>query len=404
MRLGVYQDGPFRVTSGDGAAPRIVADPADAPFFRFVSQVAAGFDEYVVFARVVGRADDPDARLLLPAEARLVELPDYGGLRRLPNVARAAFRTLAAFWRGLDRVDAVWTFGPQPFELVLVFLALIRRKRVVLGVRQDTPAYFRARIRGRSWKPVLAAIDLMDGVHRRLANRVPATIVGPANAARYGAPTGRVLAMAPSLVPAAAVVEEPPPRDWSRPIELLTVGRVDAEKNPPLVAQLLAELERLRPGRYRLRWVGTGPLMDDVSRRASELGVGDRLELVGFVPFGPELLDLYRGAHAFVHISLTEGVPQVLVEALASGTPIVATDVGDVRTAVADGEAALLVPPSDLEALVEALLRLSDDVELRERLVRRGLELARDGTLEAEAERVARFIRDPGAASVSERR
>ena len=171
-RLGVYQDGPFRVTSGDGAGPRIVADPADAPFFRFVSQVAGSFDEYVVFARVVGEVADPDERLLLPPHARLVELPDYGGLRHLAKVARAAFSTGSAFWRGLDRVDAVWTFGPQPFELVLVVLALARRKRVILGVRQDTPAYFRARIRGRSWKPVLAAIDLMDGLHRRLARRV----------------------------------------------------------------------------------------------------------------------------------------------------------------------------------------------------------------------------------------
>ena len=397
-RLGVYQDGPFRVTSGDGAPPRIVADPADAPFFRFVSQVAGSFDEYVVFARVVGEVADPDERLLLPPDARLVELPDYGGLRHLPKVARAAFSTGSAFWRGLDRVDAVWTFGPQPFELVLVVLALARRKRVILGVRQDTPAYFRARIRGRSWKPVLAAIDLMDGLHRRLARRVPATVVGPANAARYGAPSPRVLAMAPSLVPAEAVVEEPRARDWSGPIELLTVGRVDAEKNPELVARLLAELERRRPGRYRLRWVGTGPLMDEVRRRVNELGVGDRLELVGFVPFGPELLDLYRSAHAFVHVSLTEGVPQVLVEALASGTPVVATDVGDVGTALAGGEAGLLVPPSDLDALVDAIVRISDDGEVRDSLVQRGLELARHGTLEVEAERVARFIRESSAA------
>jgi glycosyltransferase involved in cell wall biosynthesis len=392
-RLGVYQDGPFRVSQTNGAAPRIVADPADAPFFRFLSQVAGSFDEYVVFARIVGREDDPDARLLLPAEAKLVELPDYGDLRQLARAARAGFRTARAFWRGLRDVDAVWTFGPQPFELLLVGLALARRKQVVLGVRQDTPAYYRTRIRGRSWKPMLAAIDLMDGLHRALARRVRATVVGPSNAARYGAPTPRVLAMSPSLVPAAAVVDEPAARDWSGPIDLLTVGRVDAEKNPALVARLLAELERQRPGRFRLRWVGTGPMMDDVRRRAEELGVGDRLVLEGFVPFGPELLELYRNAHAFVHVSLTEGVPQVLVEALASGTPIVATDVGDVRTGLADGEAGLLVSPSNLEALVEAILRVADDEGLRDRLVARGLELAREGTLEAEAERVARFIR-----------
>jgi hypothetical protein len=80
-----------------------------------------------------------------------VRLPDYGSLRRLPAVARAAVRTTGAFWRGLAEVDVVWAFGPQPFELLLVTLGLLRRKRVVLGVRQDTPAYFRARLPSARW-------------------------------------------------------------------------------------------------------------------------------------------------------------------------------------------------------------------------------------------------------------
>jgi D-inositol-3-phosphate glycosyltransferase len=71
---------------------------------------------------------------------------------------------------------------------------------------------------------------------------------------------------------------------------------------------------------------------------------------------------------------------------------VVATDVGGVRTALDDGRAGLLVPPADLEALVDAVLRISDDEALRRRLSERGLELARTRTLEAEAARVASFL------------
>jgi glycosyltransferase involved in cell wall biosynthesis len=387
MRLGVYQDGPFRLVETENGR-RLAPDPVDAPFLRFVSEVATSFESFAVFARVVG-SNGGNPQLLLPAGTEVVRLPDYGSLRRIGSVVRAGFRTGIAFWRGLTRVDVVWAFGPHPFQLLLVVLASLRGKRVVVGVRQDTPAYFRARLPSSRWKPILVGIDAMDALHRLIAGRVPATVVGEANARRYR--RGRVLAIAPSLVPADAVVAEPPERDWSE-VVLLTAGRIDAEKNPLLLVEALAELERRRPGVYRLRWAGVGPLEDDVRRRAAELGVESRLELLGYLPF-PELLPLYREAHAFVHVSFTEGVPQVLTEAMASGAPIVATDVGGVRSALDDGRAGLLVPPADLDALVDAVLRVSDDEALRRRLAERGLELARDRTIEAEAARVATFLR-----------
>jgi glycosyltransferase involved in cell wall biosynthesis len=391
-RLGVYQDGPFRLLDEDGGV-RVALDPADAPFFMFVAEVAEPFESFVVFARVTN-SSATGSPALLPLGTGVVRLPDYGSLRRLHHVAAAAVRTCSSFWRGLAEVDVVWAFGPHPFELALVGLARLRGKRVVLGVRQDTPEYFRARLPSPRWKPVLGAVRALDSFHRLLARRIPATVVGPANAQRYASRRGRTLMMMPSLVRDAEVVDTPANRDWSGEIELLTVGRIDAEKNPFLLLDALARLEREHPGRFRLRWAGVGPLADAVRIRAAELGIADRVELLGFVPFGPRLLELYRQAHAFVHVSLTEGVPHVLHEALASGTPLVATDVGGVSAALDDGQAGLIVPPGDSDALVDAICRLAEDSELRTRLVEHGLTLAAERTLEKEAARVAAFLKN----------
>ncbi len=95
-------------------------------------------------------------------------------------------------------------------------------------------------------------------------------------------------------------------------------------------------------------------------------------------------------SHFLLHISQTEGFPQVLLEAFAAGLPVVATDVGGIGDAV--GDAALLVPPQDAEAPVNSLNRISADDAARQRSIEAGFAFVRAHTIDAETERVASFI------------
>jgi glycosyltransferase involved in cell wall biosynthesis len=379
VALGIYADSVFRVTNG-AAAPAVSTDES---FQLFACAVAAEIGRPVLFGRAV-RGDAP-APHPLPAEASLVALPYYRHLGSAGEVARAAAGTARSFWRGLDRVDVVWVFGPNPFSLLLLTFAVVRRRRVVVGVRQDTRAYFRARTRGPLAR---VAAGVLDAAWRVAARRLPATVVGRELAHEYGA---GALPMTATLVPAAQVATAPRAQEWHDDVELLAVGRLDVEKDPLLALQLLAELERRRPGRYRMTWVGDGPLAAAVRRRAAELGLGERVRLAGQRPFA-ELADAYRRAHLLVHTSRTEGLPQVLVEALAHGLPVVATAVGGVPELLDGGRAGMLVPPGDVAALADAVAVLTDDGDRRSQLVERGLELARERTLEREAARVAAFV------------
>ena len=381
-RIGVYVDAVYR---RQGA--RVSTDRA---FLLFVAEVATHFDGVALLGRTIESAESADYEL--PADVELVELPHYTSLLYPLEVLRALPGTVRAMWRGVDSVGTVWVIGPNPFDLIVIAFALARRRRLALGVRQDTRAYFASRVPNPRWWPFVAAMRGVDGVYRLLARRVPTTVVGEAIAEQYGSGRPNVLPMTVTLMRAADVAEAPADRDWSGTVELLTVGRLEQEKNPLLLVEALAELERGDPGRFHLTWLGRGPLEDEVLAAAERLGVRELITQRGYVPFGPELFELYRAAHLFVHVSLTEGVPQVIVEALANGVPVVATDVGGVRAAFGDPGAALLVPPSDLPALVGAIRRTASDADGRLERSRRGLELARSLTLEAEAERVARFL------------
>lgn len=173
---------------------------------------------------------------------------------------------------------------------------------------------------------------------------------------------------------------------------VLSVGRLDREKNPLLLIDTMASLHATDPD-WRLVLVGDGPMCGELQARVEELGLAAVVDLRGYVPIDGELPLLYRSCDAFLHVSWTEGVPQVLFEAFAAGLPVVATDVGGVAQAVAG--AALLIPPGDALAAVGALQRIASEPELRRRLIRDGLGRVREHTLEAETQRLVTFLQHP---------
>jgi glycosyltransferase involved in cell wall biosynthesis len=323
----------------------------------------------------------------LPGDVGVVGLPPYPSAARPLAVLRALPGTVRRLWRALDDLGGVVAFGPSPVALVIVLLAMLRRRKVALGVRQDYPRYVTRRHPDR--RGLAAAAFALEGAWRTLARLHPAIVVGPDLARRYRG-SAAVFETVISLVDDADVVRSVrEPRSPGRAVRLLSVGRLDAEKNPLLLADVLAALVR-EGGEWRLTVCGEGPLRDALGERLRSLGLGDASDLAGYVPVGPQLRRLYADHDLLVHVSLTEGVPQVLFEAFSSALPVVATAVGGV--AAAAGDAALLVPPEDADAVAAAVWRLAGDDGLAASLANRGLERARAHTRQAECRRVAAFL------------
>lgn len=379
MRLAVYTD--YEYTS-DGTRRY-----AQRAFVVFLEALRGHVDRLVL----VGRFDPEPAISDYPLddETELVELPHFDSFVEPWSVARSLLLSVRRFWRLLDEVDTVWVLGPYPQSILLAALAALRRRRLVLGVRQDMPEYVRKRRPDRRWMHLSA--DLLEATWKLLARRYPVVVVGPELERKYRARGARrVLATAVSLVSERDLAQgREAGHDYDGELTLLSVGRLDAEKNPLLLADVIAGLAR-GPRRWRMVVCGDGPLREPLCQRLDQLGVRDRVELVGYVPLHGGLLDLYRTSSAFLHVSLTEGFPQVLVEAFACALPVVATAVGGVRAA-AEG-AAILIEPLDAESAIEAVERVVADAALRERLIDAGLERAREATLETTTARLADFL------------
>jgi glycosyltransferase involved in cell wall biosynthesis len=159
------------------------------------------------------------------------------------------------------------------------------------------------------------------------------------------------------------------PRSDEHEAYLLTVATIDPRKNLPVLLEAVALL-RKRGWGGTLRIAGGAGLdsakLDETIARLSLEGVVDKL---GYVD-GETLTSLYRGAHAVVLPSLWEGFGLPLLEAMASGAPIIASDIAVHREVAA--EAAVYAEPSDATALANAIESVVNDDSVRSKLVARG--------------------------------
>ncbi|WNG20712.1 glycosyltransferase family 4 protein [Cystobacter fuscus] len=180
-----------------------------------------------------------------------------------------------------------------------------------------------------------------------------------------------------TLVPGATDPRRFHPRDESaigalsaKPV-LLYHGRVDARKG---VRELMHAMRLLVDQGRDLKLIvsGIGPDEEAVRESVGELGLGGRVEMPGYSDY-EHTPRVYRRGDLFVFPTYSEGVSNTLLEAMASGLPIVSTRVVGVVDCLEDGRDALLVPPRDAHALAGAIGRMLDDPALRERLARTAL-------------------------------
>lgn len=167
------------------------------------------------------------------------------------------------------------------------------------------------------------------------------------------------------------------PPSGARPVSLLAVGRLVEKKGFEVLLEALTIVDRP----WRLRLVGDGPLHADLAGRVSERGLSDRVDLLGRRTHA-DLPALFAAADLVVVPSVIDrtgdrdGLPNVVLEAMASGRPVVASDVAAIPSAVSDGVTGRLVPSRNPALLAAAITGLVDSPELRAAMGRAGRAVA----------------------------
>lgn len=311
----------------------------------FGERLAVGLPDHGWDVDFISLAAGPDeARASVSAKA-LSDTPP-GGLGRLDlPVVRALRRRLQD-----HGTEVLLANGSSTLQYgVAAARTIWSRPRIAYGSIGE-PEYWAASPRQRAlYQLLLRAVDRVFSVSEATGRQLIET---------FGVPASK-LRVLHTGVPRTLLDVSPLPREDE--LHLLFMGSLSVEKDPLAAVEVLRRVRENTAA--RLRFVGGGPLSDDIEAAAAAAGMADSVELAGPVDdVGPHL----SWADVLVLTSKTEGLPAAPLEAAAASVPTVAFDVGGVSETMLEGVSGELVPAGDVAAAAEAVLRLAEDEDQRQ--------------------------------------
>jgi glycosyltransferase involved in cell wall biosynthesis len=289
------------------------------------------------------------------------DVPVFQIGRRVDRPNYFAYRAVARVLRD-ERIDVVHTHNTGPF----IDGGLAARRA---GVRTLIHTEH-GRVFPDKWRYMAAEHVLSHFAHRIVG--VSAKTVGDLH--RYERIARRKLTMIPNGIEldryACRIDRAAKRRELRLPACGPIIGVTARLDEPKGITYLIKAVPRLaeRFGDVSVVIAGTGRLREALEDEARQLGVAEHVTFLGLRMDVPQLLQLFD---VYVLPSISEGLPMAIIEAMAAGSAIVATDVGGVGSLVRTDDTGLLVPPRRPEALSEAITRLLLDDTLRRRVGRR---------------------------------
>jgi glycosyltransferase involved in cell wall biosynthesis len=279
---------------------------------------------------------------------QLVEALDARGvpvhhLTDRPGIDKAVVADIVRLMEALD-IDVLHSseFRSNVLSLLAARARRVKRVATVHGWIANDP---KGRIYRLVDKALLRTFDKVVLVSHATRKLVP----------RWWLPDSRVQVLHNGLMldsyGAEVVTAARPVRDVSRGASLINIGRLSPEKGQPLLLQAVAALAREYP-QLRLTFAGIGPLEQSLRDQAQALGIADRVTFLGYVADMPRV---YADTDLVVQSSLTEGLPNVILEAAYLRVPILATAVGGTAEVVEHGRSAWLIRPGSAALLEQGL-------------------------------------------------
>ncbi len=365
---------------------------AEGSFARYVDSLAPYFDEVVLCVPVFDRPQQGGARVHA-SNVTIAALPDFPGPKQFYPQLLAVVPRLREW---VKRCDVIHLRIPTPAAIAAfriarktrpIFLLVVgdyQALRRHLGYRGIKRALFAAYVAFEEW-----AVDFMVARSLTFVN-------GAALRVKHARPGRRIHETKTSTLHLDDVADRTDALTAAS-VRIFTVSRIDPRKGLRVLPAVVAALRA--SGRDACVDI-VGPVAGDngaierdaIVEEARMLGVAPHVSLRGAIALD-QLMRLYREFDVFVLPTRPgEGIPRVLLEAMANGLPVVTTAVAGITSLITHEHNGLLVDGDSAEAIAAAIGRLIDDSALRRRLIDNGYQTARAHTVERQADEMMTVV------------
>jgi glycosyltransferase involved in cell wall biosynthesis len=292
----------------------------------------------------------------------------------------------------IQRIDLLFVSASGPISILLLWLMKIKRKKNFLFIRQDTRELIKAKYHD-SFIPKLIANWIESSIEKivKKNNNVTIFTFGDDIFSRYSKISNFVIPVADSRFENSQIIS---------PIELFTnkesyknllyVGRLAKGKGLEFLIETLYELPIKK---FKLTIIGDGNIKNDLISLVKKLNLIEKVVFKGYIPFGKRLLKEYSSNDVLIFPSFSEGLPQVVLEAMARGVIVIATRVGGLTNLIKDGENGFLFEPGDKKGLLKIIREIQTN-ELPLLTIRKnGINTAKKYSFEKQATKIYKALK-----------
>jgi glycosyltransferase involved in cell wall biosynthesis len=317
-----------------------------------------------------------------------ISLSYYKSLRSLIKIYPFyILRNLKKIFCFTKDIDLLLISASGPISVLLIWFMKIQRKKVIIFIRSDIRELIKAKDHNTFMLDIFANW-IESSFEKSVKNNssITAFAFGDDIFNRYSKFSNSVISAASSRFEMSHIIssDELSFNDTSC-VNLLYVGRLSKGKGLNL---LIETVSMLKSNRFKLTIIGDGDIKDELVLLVKNLGLNEKIIFKGYIPFGERLFKEYSHYDVLILPSFSEGLPQVILEAMARGVAVVASGVGGIKDLIKDGENGYMFDPGDKSTLLNILEEiLAGDLPLLN-IRRNGLTTAEKFSFEKQAEKI----------------